>query len=181
VEDRPDSDAIDRIQQEWFAIRSDVDLDIVGIVGRVLRSAALIIRRSDEVLAQHGLIRGEFDILSALRRAGAPQSPGTLRTISLATGPATTKRLHALEQRGLVTRGSNPADGRGSLIALTEAGIRLIDRVFPEQLAAERELVAAIPPEHRAVLTASLRELLASIEQRTTPLPPVHGRFWANS
>jgi len=158
------ADAVDQIQNEWKHLRPDEDLDVIGIVGRVLRASALIVRRSDEILARHGLTRGEFDILSALRRGERPQSPGDLRTVSLATGPATTKRLHSLNSRGLVDRTANPRDARGVLISLTDQGRTLIDRVFPEQLDAERALIAQVPPGSHDAVTTSLKTLLSSIE-----------------
>ncbi|SMG47123.1 MarR family winged helix-turn-helix transcriptional regulator [Agreia pratensis] len=158
-------DAVDAIQREWHRLRPDLDLSAIGIVGRVLRSAALIVHHSDEVLAAHGLTRGEFDILAALRRSAAPRSPGELRTISLATAPSTTKRLKQLEARGLVHRATNPADGRGALIALTAAGRDLADEVFPLQLSAENSLIAGLEGDESAVLERSLTRLLASIER----------------
>lgn len=159
------NDSVDEIQTAWQRLRPELDVDVIGIVGRVLRSAALIVRRSDEVLGEYGLSRGEFDILAALRRSTAPQSPGSLRTISLATAPATTKRLKALEARGLVMRSANPADGRGALIALTADGELLVDRVFPAQLAAEQSLVAALSAEEAWGVEMGLRQLLASIDR----------------
>ena len=158
------ADAVDQIQSEWRRLRTDEDLNVIGIIGRVLRASALIVRRSDEILARHGMTRGEFDILSALRRGERPQSPGDLRTVALATGPATTKRLHSLHSRGLVDRNTNPRDARGVLISLTDQGRTLIDRVFPEQLEAERALIAQVPPDSHEIVVASLKSLLASIE-----------------
>ncbi|PPF62852.1 MarR family transcriptional regulator [Clavibacter michiganensis] len=165
--DEPGSagDAIDAIQSEWRRLRPDLDLAAIGVVGRVLRSAALIVDRSDEVLAAHGLTRGEFDILAVLRRSTAPRSPSELRTISLATAPSTTKRLKGLEGRGLVDRSVNPADGRGALISLTAEGRDLVDEVFPLQLAAEDALLAGISGDERVALVGSLTALLASIER----------------
>ncbi|KQO05392.1 hypothetical protein ASF06_18010 [Agreia sp. Leaf244] len=162
---RRPADAVDDIQAEWRRLRPDLDLDAIGIVGRVLRSAARIVHHSDDVLAAHGLTRGEFDILAALRRSGALMSPGELRTISLATAPSTTKRLKGLEHRGLVQRSSNPADGRGALIALTDSGRALTDEVFPLQLSAEEALLAGLTTDERAALERSLALLLASIER----------------
>jgi DNA-binding MarR family transcriptional regulator len=159
------NDAVDDIQTAWRRLHPDLDVDVIGIVGRVLRSAALIVRRSDEVLGEYGLGRGEFDILAALRRSSAPQSPGSLRTISLATAPATTKRLKALEARGFVVRSANPTDGRGALIALTAEGQLLVDRIFPAQLKAEQSLVAALSAEEARGLESGLRRLLASIDR----------------
>jgi DNA-binding MarR family transcriptional regulator len=158
------ADAVDEIQAEWHALRPDLDLDAIGVVGRVLRSAARIVHHSDDVLAAHGLTRGEFDILAALRRSGQPMSPGELRTISLATAPSTTKRLKGLELRRLVDRTTNPSDGRGALIGLTASGRALVDEVFPLQLAAERALLAGLSSDERTALERSLALLLASIE-----------------
>jgi DNA-binding MarR family transcriptional regulator len=158
-------DAIDDIQAEWRVLRPDLDLDAIGVVGRVLRSAARIVHHSDDVLSAYELTRGEFDILAALRRSDQPRSPGELRTISLATAPSTTKRLKGLERRGLVDRSTNPSDGRGALIALTASGRALVDEVFPLQLAAETSLLAGLSVEERTALEGSLVLLLASIER----------------
>lgn len=162
---RTDPDAIDAIEGSWRALRPEEDLSTIAIVGRLLRAAALAVRRSDEALAVHGFTRGEFDVLSALRRAGAPQRPSDLTTVSLASAPATTKRLKALTARGLVERTADPADGRGALIGLTPAGVELIDMLFPAQLATERELLAGIPAARRDEVAAALRLLLFSIEE----------------
>ncbi|WKK70463.1 MarR family transcriptional regulator [Rathayibacter oskolensis] len=92
-----------------------------------------------------------------------------LRTIGLASAPAITKRVQALEKRGLVARSANPADGRGALIALTSAGADLIDRAFPEVLAVERSLLAAVEPGAQESAALSLRAVLASVEAASTP------------
>jgi DNA-binding MarR family transcriptional regulator len=158
-------DVVDEIRAGWAGLRPELDTSAVDVVGRVLRAAAVITRRGDEMLSGSGLGRGEFDILAALRRAGEPRSPGALRTVSLATGPATTKRLQALEARDLVVRTPNPHDGRGALIALSHEGERLIDEVFPQLLAVESQLVAGIPPDELAVVVAALRLTVASVER----------------
>ncbi|MDO9397529.1 MAG: MarR family transcriptional regulator [Herbiconiux sp.] len=160
----PDRDEIDAIRERWAALRPGLDTEPIDLLGRILRAAALVGRRGDEFLLRYGLTRGEFDILSALRRGGAPQSPGSLRTVSLASGPAVTKRLRSLEARGLVERSANPADGRGALIALTGDGVALIDEVFPRLLEVERALLAAVPDAARPAAVTGLRAVLASIE-----------------
>jgi len=157
-------DDVDRIRAEWAAVRPDVDTAAIDIAGRILRSAALLTRMGDVHLARFGLTRGEFDILAALRRADAPQSPGALRTISLATGPSVTKRLRSLEARGAVHRSVNPADARGALIALTPAGVELADEAFPGLLAVERGLLAGVPAGSVDGVVASLRAVVASIQ-----------------
>lgn len=164
-------DVVDEIREGWAGLRPDLDTATIDIVGRMLRAAAVITRRGDEFLARYGLGRGEFDILAALRRQGGPQSPGALRTVSLATGPATTKRLRALESRALVRRSANPADGRGALIALTPAGETLIDEVFPQLLAVETALLDGVPADAADGVVAALRLTLGSIEGRGAEAP----------
>lgn len=165
----PTEDAVDEIRAQWQDLRPDLDLEVIDIIGRVSRSSALIVRASDLLLARSDLTRGEFDILTALRRTSTPQSPGSLRTIGLATGPATTKRLRSLVQRGYVERSVNPSDARGALIALTDLGTRLVDEVFPEVLALERELLGRVAPTERAAIADGLRQVLTSVESYIAP------------
>ncbi len=160
-------DDVDRIREEWGALHPEFETEVIELTGRILRSAAVVTRAGDDFLARYELTRGEFDLLSALRRADGPRSPGELRTISLASGPATTKRLKALEQRRLVRRSPNPVDGRGAFIQLTADGRDLIDRVFPELLARERELFRALPEAERPAAVDALRTLVLALGQTT--------------
>ncbi len=61
-------------------------------------------------------------------------------------------------------RSVNPTDGRGALIALTTAGIGLIDEVFPEILDLERELLRQVPANEWGTITDALRRVVASVE-----------------
>ncbi|MWV58661.1 MarR family winged helix-turn-helix transcriptional regulator [Rathayibacter sp. VKM Ac-2754] len=162
-------DAVDEIRAGWALLRPELDTEAVDVVGRLIRASALIVRATEERLAGFALTRGEFDVLTTLRRAGESQSPTVLRTIGLASAPAITKRVQALEKRGLVARSANPADGRGALIALTPDGAALIDLAFPEVLAVERALLAGVEPGAREEAARSLRAVLASVETASTP------------
>ncbi len=159
-----EEDDVDRVRAAWAELHPGLDTTPIDIVGRILRAAALVSRRGDVFLARYGLTRGEFDLLAALRRAPVPRSPGSLRTVSLASGPAITKRLRSLGDRGLLQRSTNPADGRGALISLSPAGTALIDEVFPALLEVERQMVAGIPSRDRAHLVSGLRAALAALD-----------------
>lgn len=158
------TDVIDGVRAAWAELHPELDTAPIDVIGRILRASALVTRAGDEFLARYGLTRGEFDILAALRRQPEPQSPGSLRTVALATGPATTKRLRSLEARMLVDRSPNPADGRGALISLSASGTALIDDVFPALLEVERGLLTGIPPAARPGLVDGLRALLAGLD-----------------
>lgn len=134
------------------------------VIGRVLRAAAVIRRRMDGTIAEHGLNRSEFDLLCALRRSGEPITPGRLNEITVSSGAATTKRLHQLAERGLVQRRSDQRDRRSARVQLTDGGEQLIDEVFPQVLAAERSLLDGLTARQRKSLAGGLAELLHLVE-----------------
>ncbi len=164
-----DGDAVDAIRARWEALRPGLDLSTMEVTARLLRAAALIERGTGDYFGRLGISRGEFDLLAALRRAGTPQTPGALHTVTLVSPAAITKRSAALRRSGLIERTRNPADGRGALISLTEAGRDLIDRAFPEVLAIERRMLADLSPAQRARAVTALRQILASAEAPRSP------------
>ncbi|MDP9890462.1 MarR family winged helix-turn-helix transcriptional regulator [Pseudarthrobacter enclensis] len=158
-------DAVDRMQREWARLRPDLDFTSLGVIHRVLRASRLILEASDAFLADYGLTRGELDVLSALRRTCEPLSPTTLAQTLLAPRSAITMRLNALQARGLLSRTANPADGRSSLLVLTDTGVALVDEVIPAQLAFEDALLAEAPPSAVEGLADRLRALTSVWEQ----------------
>ena len=59
----------------------------------------------------------------------------------LVTTGAVTKRIDRLTAQGLVTRGPAASDGRGRIVALTERGRELVDRLIDRHLANEQRLL----------------------------------------
>ncbi|GAA4443584.1 MarR family transcriptional regulator [Phytohabitans houttuyneae] len=161
------TDHVARIQAEWARERPDVDTAPQGVIGRLHRLAAHLTEELCVVYRRHGLSEGEFDVLAALRRAGAPyeRAPGELAAFTMVTTGGMTKRIDRLERAGLVTRRRSGTDGRGRVVALTTAGRELIDRAFTEHMHNERRLLAALRPEEAAQLEA----LLTTWLERATP------------
>jgi DNA-binding MarR family transcriptional regulator len=164
----PAEDAVDRIAAQWRRERPDVDPSPMEVVGRISRLAALLDRELDRVFSAHGISGGDFDVLASLRRAGAPYrlTPGELSRSTMVTTGGTTKRLDRLEARGLIRREPDPRDRRGKLIALTDEGLALVDRVVGEHFANEARLLSALPDASRGRLVGLLRELLLSLDDR---------------
>ncbi|WP_416402916.1 MarR family winged helix-turn-helix transcriptional regulator [Arthrobacter sp. LFS091] len=158
-------DVVDQMQREWARLRPDLSFASLGVIHRVLRASRLILEASDAFLADYGLTRGELDVLSALRRTDEPLSPTTLAHTLLVPRSAITMRLKSLQVRGLLSRTANPADGRSSLLVLTDAGSGLVDEVIPAQLALEDALLAEIPPGVVEGLVDPLRALTSVWEQ----------------
>ncbi|XBH21458.1 MarR family transcriptional regulator [Jonesiaceae bacterium BS-20] len=72
---------------------------------------------------------------------------------------AVAQRLNKLEARGLVVREANSDDGRGTLVALTNAGKELIERALPDHVATEHAILEPLTAEERAVLAQLLSKL----------------------
>ncbi|KQO47744.1 MULTISPECIES: MarR family winged helix-turn-helix transcriptional regulator [unclassified Frigoribacterium] len=157
-------DAMDDVHDRWRELRPDLDVSAIPVIGRVNRLARIVQRRSDDLLAEFGLGRADFDLLAALTRRDAPTSPTQLADETLLSPPAVTKRVKGLLAAGLVDRTANPADHRGYFVAPTAAGRRLIDRVLEVQLADERAILAALPEEARAAVADGLRHLLVALD-----------------
>ena len=74
------ADDVDRIVEAWRRERPDLDVAPLHVLSRVSRLARHLDLARGAAFAEHGLEGWEFDVLSALRRAGAPYelSPGQL-------------------------------------------------------------------------------------------------------
>ncbi|GGX25203.1 MarR family winged helix-turn-helix transcriptional regulator [Streptomyces noursei] len=159
-------DHVARIQAEWARERPDVDVSPQGVIGRLHRLAGLLTERLCLVYQRYGLNEGEFDVLAALRRAGHPfeRAPGELATFTMVTTGAMTKRIDRLERNGLVTRRRSAEDGRGRVVALTQAGRELIDRAFTDHMNNERRILDELGPDEAARLEPLLTAWLARVE-----------------
>jgi DNA-binding MarR family transcriptional regulator len=162
---RVERDGVDEILAQWRRERPDLDPAPIGVVGRVSRLARELERRLEPVYRAHGLEPGWHDLLATLRRAGPPfrMRPTDLTDALMLTSSGTTKRLDRLERAGLVAREPDPADRRGTLIALTDDGRALIDRLTPDHLANEDRLLAGLSAGEREQLAALLRKLLLGL------------------
>ncbi|MGP9695634.1 MarR family winged helix-turn-helix transcriptional regulator [Brachybacterium sp. AOP25-B2-12] len=166
----PGPDEVDRILAGWADARADLDTAPLAVLSRVSRLARHLETARREAFASSDIEGWEFDVLSALRRAGdEPVSAGALMHQTLVTSGTMTTRIDKLVARGLVTRTRDERDRRAVRIALRPAGIEHVDAAMERLLAAEERLLAPLSPRDRGVLAASLRELLHPFESDVSP------------
>lgn len=156
--EQSDPDHVGRILAQWRRERPDLDVSPMGIIGRLHRLARALDAELSPVFAAAGLRDGDFDVLAALRRSGAPYelSPGELGRATMVTSGATSKRLDRLEASGLVARGPDPDDARARRVRLTDLGLTTVDRLVTEHVANEHRLVGGLDPGERDALAALL-------------------------
>ena len=141
----------------------DLDLD-VGQLAAVLRAnVGLLLRRLRQVPGEGELTLPESSALVRLERGG-PATPSALARLEQISPQSMGATLAALESRGLIARHSDPADGRRSVMSVTEAGRQMLgDRrnARTEQLAKALS-TGFTPAELQALAAASpLLERLA--------------------
>ncbi|TDC68095.1 MarR family transcriptional regulator, partial [Actinomadura sp. GC306] len=166
MEDPEPLDHVARIQADWRRERPDLDVGPQGVIGRLHRLAGHLTRELCTVYERYGLSEGEFDVLCALRRAGAPyeRAPGELAVHTMVTTGAMTKRLDRLERAGLVTRRRSDDDQRGRIVALTKPGRELIDRAFTDHMRNEQRLLDLLTPTEAKTLETLLTSWLTHLE-----------------
>jgi len=160
------TDEVDRIVDAWRRERPDLDVTPLTILSRVLRLARHLDLARGSAFAEHDLEGWGFDVLSALRRSGAPYqlSPGQLVAQTLVTSGTMTNRVDRLAARGLVSRGPDPRDRRGVKVTLTPAGRSVVDAAMADLLDRERILLNELPASEQGHLATLLRQLLSPFE-----------------
>lgn len=130
---RTASAKVDKIFDQWKIERPDIDPSPVQVYGLICQLYLQTTDFINKALEPYGLYRGTFDVLTALRRAGAPYllTPKQLSTSLLLSAAGLTSRLNALEGRHLIARLPEPTDRRTVRVQLTAAGEALVNKVIP--------------------------------------------------
>jgi DNA-binding MarR family transcriptional regulator len=159
-------DEVDLLVEAWQRERADLDLGPMEVLSRIGRLSHHLDRARRQAFAEHDLENWEFDVLAALRRAGAPYelSPGRLIRETLVTSGTMTNRVDRLAARGLVERLPDPRDRRGVQVRLTEAGRTAVDGALDALLRRERELLGGLSGADHRRLAALLRQLVVPFE-----------------
>ena len=158
------TDHVSSILEQWRRVRPELEVEPMGIVGRLSRLARDAEHKLDRNFATFGLDTVSFDLMAALRRQGDPYtlSPKALQFEMMISSGSTTYRLDRLEQRGLVVRAPDPDDRRGVQVRLTPAGLALIDEVVASHVQLEADYLSALSEAQRRQLEELLTRLTES-------------------
>jgi DNA-binding MarR family transcriptional regulator len=156
---------VNQIIAQWQRERPDLDPTPMMLFGALAQAQLLTTPYINRVVARHGLTRGTFDVISALRRAGPPYAltPKQLTESLLISGPGMTGRLDKLEQLNLIVRLPEPNDRRSLKIQLTQRGVQLVDEIIPHFVAAQWHVVAELGSRDSATLIALLQRVAETL------------------
>lgn len=156
-------DRAKRAVEQWNRERPDLDVSSMLLLGRLGEATLVIAReRLNPVFAQFGLQPGEFDVLATLRRSGEPYAltPTALYDAAMMSSGGMTNRIDRLQQAGWVERQPNPEDGRGTLVALTQAGFELIDEAVTMHVENQRAVLSVLTGAEQRQLAKLLAKLI---------------------
>jgi DNA-binding MarR family transcriptional regulator len=102
----------------------------------------------------------EYDVLYTLSKCAEPARIGELNRHVLLSQPALSRMVDRLAERGFIERQSDPADGRGVRLSLTDAG-RAVQRQIGRRHArgVARAMTAGLDPGELRQLETICRKL----------------------
>lgn len=162
----PNSEAENVIQvfeKSWIEQRPDLDPSGVGSDMRLQLAARKFLDNSNTALLSFKLEWWEYDVLSALRRAGKPyECPvNKLNDILPLSSGALTHRINQLLSRKLVTRRHDSKDRRRVMVRLSAAGKRLVDAAASARFEVANQTANVLSSSEQAQLNSLLDKLIA--------------------
>jgi MarR family transcriptional regulator, 2-MHQ and catechol-resistance regulon repressor len=127
----------------------------------LLRAEAAVRRRLSADLEREGLSAAGFSVLVVLVTADGELELRTLRRRLHTSKANATEIVTTLENRGLVDRRRLPHDRRAAIVTITDRGIELVDRLFPEHASRVARAFAPLDDDEKRTLAELCRKLAA--------------------
>lgn len=133
-----------------------MDRRATEVLINLIRTDSLVTTALSRRFRRYGLSLSSFNALVILRQTREGVNPHEIADRLLVTRAAVTAILDALEAKKLIRRDRSGVDGRMSLIGITDAGKRLLDRLLPEHFAAERAMASVLGTNEKELLLSLL-------------------------
>src|SRR5436309_9810864 len=134
----------------------------LGAWRAMLRAHATLLRRLDTDLQQAtGLALADFDVLAQLAQAHGALRMTELADRALISRSGMSRRVARLVAEGLLRRDRAGTDGRGGVVALTEAGIARLRETAPVHARGSSKLfVTQLDDQELAILERALNKVI---------------------
>jgi DNA-binding MarR family transcriptional regulator len=124
-----------------------------------------LVRVLDARLHPFGFAMSHLPVLRALAERGA-LSQKELARLARVEQPTMAEMLARMERDGVVQRETNPEDKRGSLTSLTRSARGRLPKAAEALIEGEREAMAGLSDEERALLVDLLQRVVRDLEAR---------------
>jgi DNA-binding MarR family transcriptional regulator len=140
----------------------------------LFRAQVTVLRELNREFPAGDISFNEYDVLFNLTRQDGHRL--RIRDLSrhlLLTQPSVSRMVDRLVAKGLVTKESDPGDGRGTFVCLTESGFALFRRVAVAHAASiDRHIGSALTADELGQLTVLTERIRASVETGSTGTRP---------
>ncbi|MEU8263393.1 MarR family transcriptional regulator [Micromonospora sp. NPDC048999] len=140
-------------------------------LGRIETEVALLMRLGEATrrasgTAEHRVLdRAAYVILRYLDSVGPQNVSGLAARLNL-DGSTVTRQVSAMQRDGLITRTPDPADGRGTVVSPTQAGLQRMAAVQAARTRLYGDILAAWSPDDRDTLADLLHRLNEALDAR---------------
>lgn len=129
-----------------------------------ITSNAVSNRIAEVYRSEFGLKVTEWRVMAVLGDSG-PLTQRRLTDLTVMDKVAVNRACKVLEDRDLISREPNADDGRSHLLALTDAGWKVHDRIVPMARAMESRLMEPLDDAERRVFISLLKRLRDQSEE----------------
>jgi DNA-binding MarR family transcriptional regulator len=159
-----EQESVPSIIAQWQREKPEFDTGPMALFGALARAFLLTSPVIEKFMLKHGVARGMFDVLAALRRTGSPYRlpPSKLSKSLMLSGAGMTNRLDRLETLRLIVRQPEPNDRRSVRIQLTPKGLQLVEKLIPQLVEIEKQFVA----DYGDANVKKLTQLLIALNQK---------------
>ncbi|WP_171234691.1 homoprotocatechuate degradation operon regulator HpaR [Ruegeria sp. HKCCA6837] len=124
----------------------------------LLRAREKVMGPIRAMLADAGVTEQQWRVLRVLNEEG-PLEPTHIADRACLLLPSLTRILQKLEQSGLISRRSHPADRRRQIIEITTNGTQIIRANLPVSIAQAERIRSQLGPEKHELLLDLLNDL----------------------
>lgn len=114
-----------------------------------------------------GVSAAEWRALAVLGRSG-PMTFNELQERAAMDKVRVSRTITQLMQKDYITREADPFDRRRITLALSASGVAIYQAIVPHVLSVERDILASLTPEERALLT----QLISKLENKMAAVAP---------
>ncbi|MDR3608519.1 MAG: MarR family transcriptional regulator [Oligoflexia bacterium] len=146
----------------------EVDPSAIRTVHLFVHAATELSNDIEKFFARHGLSTGRFSAMMILfRDTGRGLRQNEVADV-LGVKPATmTGLIDGLEKQGFVRRENDPSDRRGTIVRLTPAGVKILEKIAPDYFTRMSQLMKSFSPSERSAFSKYLDKARGNIGAMT--------------
>jgi DNA-binding MarR family transcriptional regulator len=149
--------------------RTEPTAPVADSISEIERELTVLLRRAEAAIARRPLaerlVRSGYLLLSVLETAG-PVGIAALAEATAVDISTASRQILPLERQQVVRRLANPADGRGSLIEITELGRERLQTTREDRHRTYQELLGDWSEDDRIAFGRYLARINEAIVQR---------------